>query len=344
VTSIFGRPKAKRDAGLTGYLQDFGLTDLLQLIGSQQKTGVLTLREDKKEVQILFDNGMIVGTAIPSLSPEEHPLGNRLIKGGLLSPEKWKKVCLGRQEQLLTMEQALIDEGGVRAGDLKSGVRLLTFETIYGLFKWKGGTFRFEARPVSYPSELIEPLNAVYLLLDVLRQVDEWPMVAERLPDLKIVFRRYEPMATLDMLSGTPWEKERSPHLEAVYELIDGKRPAQEIIDLSFIGEFDTCKNLILLLDARMIEAVPAGTEEAPKKRFQVFHFLNRPYPALLIIGFMLLFQVVFTRWEYFPFTRLEHQGWRIIRESLSRIETVQMQSSREIFLPGADRKRSFLK
>lgn len=333
MTSIFGRPKKKKDAGLTGYLQDFGLTDLLQLIGSQQKTGVLSLREEKKEVRVFFDNGMIVGTAVPSSAAEEHPLGKRLMAAGLLSPEKWKKVCLGRKEQLLNIEQALVTDGGVGPEDLKAAARLLTFETIYGLFKWKGGSFRFEAKPVSFPAELIEPLNAVYLLLDVLRQVDEWPIIAQRFPNFKMVFRKFEPMATLDILSGTPWEKERSPQLEGVYDLIDGKRSAQEIIGLSHIGEFDTCKNLILLLDAHMIEPVPTGPETSGKKPLPFVHFLNRTGPALgmAILILVLLFQLIFTRGEHFPFTRQEYQGWQMLRDSWRQIEAVQDLYSREI-------------
>ncbi len=332
---IFAQRKTKRDAGLTGYLQDFGLTDLLQLIGSQQKTGVLSLREERKEVQVFFDNGNIVGTAVPSLPPEEHPLGQRLVASGLLSPENWKKVCLGHQEQLLNIEQALVSEGKVRPEDLKAAVRLLTFETIYSLFKWKGGSFRFEAKPVSFPADLIEPLNAVYLLLDVLRQVDEWPMVAQRFPDFKVVFRRFEPMATLDMLSGTPWEKERSAQTEVVYDLVDGKRTIQDIINLSFIGEFDTCKNLMLLLDSHMIEPAPAAGGSTKDVR-QVSRFLNRagPFLVLGILAFILLFQFLFSRWEYLPLTRSEYQGWQMIQESLRRIEAAQTRSWQPVSSP----------
>ena len=45
---------------LAGTLKDFGIADILQLIGQQQKTGVLHLESKDQEVQIAFEDGNIV--------------------------------------------------------------------------------------------------------------------------------------------------------------------------------------------------------------------------------------------------------------------------------------------
>ncbi len=330
---MFGRAKEKKDAGLTGVLQDFGLTDLLQLIGSQQKTGSLSLREAKKEIQILFDQGMIVGIAFPSLPVEENPLGKRLIAGGLLDPETWKTVCRVHTEKLITLERVLQSEGGVSVDQLKTVSRLVIFETIYNLFKWKGGSFRFDSHPVSHSAEFIEPLNAVYLLLDVLRMVDEWPLLAERISNFDLKLKKNEPMATLDILCGTPWEKNRTPQLEVIYDLVDGERSVQDIINTSFIGEFDTCKNLILLMDAQLLEPVsPAGGAEK-KRRLELAHVLNET-GAYLIVGLLvllLMLQFVRTRWDYFPMTAKEHEAWLLFWETKRKIEAVQTMNASEV-------------
>ncbi|MDH4265759.1 MAG: DUF4388 domain-containing protein, partial [Deltaproteobacteria bacterium] len=86
------RHKNAKDTGLTGSLKDFGLTDLFQILGQQQKTGILNLQENKKgTVQVQFDKGMIVGVAFPSETDEETSLGRKLIQGRLLSPDNWKR-------------------------------------------------------------------------------------------------------------------------------------------------------------------------------------------------------------------------------------------------------------
>ncbi|MCI0672161.1 MAG: DUF4388 domain-containing protein, partial [Myxococcaceae bacterium] len=45
---------------LQGTLKDFGIADILQLIGQQQKTGTLHLRSRDQEVHLAFREGVIV--------------------------------------------------------------------------------------------------------------------------------------------------------------------------------------------------------------------------------------------------------------------------------------------
>ena len=42
---------------LSGTLKDFGIADILQLIGQQQKTGKLRLQNGDEEVEIIFSSG-----------------------------------------------------------------------------------------------------------------------------------------------------------------------------------------------------------------------------------------------------------------------------------------------
>lgn len=253
-----GQAKRGKEAGLTGFLKDFGLTDLFQLLGQQQKTGVLNLQEKKRGiVQVRFDKGMIVGIVLPSEKDEENSLGKRLVQGKLLSPDNWRKAFQLHKEELISIESALLKSEVIRKEDLTAALRLHTFDTIYNLFKWNEGTFWFETKEVYYDSNLLEPLNAEYLLLDVLRMVDEWPLLAKRIPTFGLVMQRVNPSTTLEVLTGTPWEKSRSFQMEVIYELVNGLHTVQEIIDLSFVAEFDTCKNLIAMMDAGLIEPVP---------------------------------------------------------------------------------------
>lgn len=318
-------------------MKDFGLTDIFPLIGQQQKTGVLTLQEDKKAkrvVQILFDKGMIVGTAFPSESPDEPALAKRLIRGGVLSAEKWKKANDQQKEELISVENALLNTGMVVKEDLVAALRLLTFETFYDLFKWKGGIFRFETKKISYDPNFIEPIPSEHLLLDVLRMVDEWPMIAERIPTLDIVLKKSDPTATLDELTGTPWEKKRMVQMDVLYDLVDGQRTVQEIIDHSFIGEFDACKNLLVLMDAGMIEPVTVGTRTGKGKRIKVPGRL-RDASAYFLVGLLAYFlasQLRITRWEDFPFTQKEREKLQEIQAPLQKIETLKKMNAREVF------------
>ena len=317
-------------------MKDFGLTDIFPLIGQQQKTGVLTLQEDKAKrvVQILLDKGMIVGTAFPSEPPDEPPLAKRLIRGGVLSEEKWKKAYNRQKEELSSIENALLNTGMVVKEDLVAALRLLTFETFYDLFKWKGGVFRFETKEVSYDPNFIEPIPSEHLLLDVLRMVDEWPMIAERIPTFDIVLKKAHPTATLDELTGTPWEKKRMVQMDVLYDLVDGRRTVQDIIDLSFIGEFDACKNLMVIMDAGMIEPATLGATTDKKKKIKASGRL-RDVTAYLLVSLLALFlaiQLNITRSKDFPFTPKERHILQEIQAPLRKIERLKTMNASEVF------------
>ncbi len=307
------------------------------MLGQQQKTGVLNLQGEKKSVQVLFDQGKVVGVAFPQESGEESALGRRLMRGGLISAENWRKAFQQHKEGFVSIEKALVGAGMVTREDLSAAVRLLIFDTVYGLFKWKGGSFRFETKPVSYDSEFVEPLSAEYLLLDVLRMVDEWPLVAERLPNFDIVLQKTNPMANLDVLSGTPWEKTRTFQMEVIYDLIDGQRSIKEIIDLSFVEEFETCKNIITMLDAGLIESTATVSVKKEKVRtggLPFFKYLPQA-GAFAFVGVLVLaviIQVASTRTSTFPWTPEEARAWGVLQTSLGKLQEQRVKNAREVF------------
>lgn len=292
---------------------------------------------DKKAVQVLFDKGRIVGVSFPGEPEEETALGRRLIQGRVISEENWHRAFNQHKDNLVGMEKVLVSSGMVTKEDMTAALRLLTVDTIYGLFKWKGGRFRFETKPVSYDHEFVEPMNSEFLLLDVLRMVDEWPMIAERLPSFDVVLQKINPMTSLDVLVGTPYEKNRTFQMELVYDLVDGQRSIQEIIELSFVEEFETCKYLILLMDAGLIESTSISVKKKARReggKFQVAKYLADMAAYLLvgIFGLLLFSQFRETRLNPFPFTYGERQGWHVVQDSMGKVYALKIENAREVF------------
>ena len=312
------------------------MTDLFQVLGQQQKTGVLNLEGDKRVVQVLFETGMIVGVSFPGEPEDQNALGRRLTRGGLISVDNWNKAFQQHKDNLVGLEKVLVGSGLVTKEDLSAALRLLTVDTVYSLFKWKGGGFHFETRPVTYDPEFVEPMNSEFLLLDVLRMVDEWPMIADRLPNFDMVLQKVNPMATLDVLAGTPWGKSRTFQMEVIYDLIDGQRSIKEVIELSFVEEFETCKYLILMMDAGLIESasVDVKKEKAGGRKIQVAKHLADAGAYLLVGIFALLLFLQFTaaRMTNFPFTYGEWQAWHGFQDSLRKIYNLKVNNAREVF------------
>jgi hypothetical protein len=276
-----------------------------------------------------------VGIAFPEETAETSPLGKRLVRGGLLTPEAWKKVFAQHREELGSLESALTKNQTVRNEDLGAVLRLLISETVYGLFKWTGGEFRFEAREVISDPHLLEPINAEFLLLDVLRMVDEWPLLADRIPTSQMVLRKVNEMATLEMLAGSAWADKRTFQMEVIYELINGQRTISDIIDQSFVGEFETCKNLITMMDAGMIEPVGINPVRDRRNGGRSKKTLKNIVGYLLLGGLSLtlVFQLVGIRGKFFPLSSQEYEGWKTLRQPVEKMEGKKREHAAEVFL-----------
>ncbi len=135
---------------------------------------------------------------------------------------------------------------------------------------------------------------------------------------------------------GTPWEKNRTFQMEVIYDLIDGQRPIREIIELSFVEEFETCKNLILLMDAGLIEStsIKAKKERGEGRKWQVAKYLADAAAYLLvgIFGLLLFFQFTATRLVHFPFSYGELQGWHSVQDSVRKVYDLKIKNAREVF------------
>ena len=72
---------------LSGTLKDFGIADILQLIGHQTKTGTLVLKSGNDEVHVLFVDGTVV-FATQKARNRADLLGALLQRAELISGER----------------------------------------------------------------------------------------------------------------------------------------------------------------------------------------------------------------------------------------------------------------
>src|SRR6185295_8893206 len=100
---------------LQGTLKDFGIADILQLIGQQQKTGKLRLTSKDQEVAIAFKDGNIV-LAESSTRKKKDLIGAMLVRGELIT-ETQLEAALEAQKRTLK-----------RLGDVLVSLKMITQE------------------------------------------------------------------------------------------------------------------------------------------------------------------------------------------------------------------------
>ncbi len=128
-----------------------------------------------------------------------------------------------------------------------------TEEAVYLLFTWTQGTFNFE--PGATPDEEVElhSIDPQSLLLEGARRVDEWALIAKKIPTFDVVYAmdRHKMMASERVLS----EEE-----EKLVPLVDGQRDVSALIADSRLGEFVTAKTLYGLLMTGYVIRVGVST------------------------------------------------------------------------------------
>jgi hypothetical protein len=265
---------------LEGTIRDFGLPDIFQLIGLQRKTGILTLKNEKDQVTVAFENGMVVA-ADSSTKRLEDRLGNVLVKQGKLSKERLDDALQTQKATLQRLGHVLTTQNAITVADLKEAITVQISQLVFKVFRWRDGEYHFAPTDtVDYDRENFAPMSADFILMEGIRMVDEWPIIEKKIPSMDIVFRTaVEPsaieVAVTDPATGEVKQSAASASNkirlsrdeERVFRKVDGTRTVQGIVDSSGLSEFDTCRILFDLLNRNLISPVGRGAKVAESSR-----------------------------------------------------------------------------
>lgn len=238
---------------LQGFLTDFGVAEVFQLIAQQRKTGVLEISSGERVLEVYFHEGMVV-RGLPRESGPDATLADFLIRTGLVSEPALEEARRTQEETLEPLARILVDSETLREEELDRMRRLISHETIFELFLWDEGRFNFRSDDVqTEPGD--EAVGAEQVLLDALRMRDEWSQVQVELPDLGVVFA---PSAEIEQFQTKREEVAREAGLQPddvdrLFRMVDGRLPARRVIDLARIGTFSGAKGLIALRHAGLL-------------------------------------------------------------------------------------------
>ena len=242
---------------LEGTLQDFALVDILQLIGMQRKTGTLTLSRNEETITVVLQDGNVVW-ASQSEDVFESRLGRILVSRGLIAKQRWDEARQLQARKGQALIPFLLEGQWISPRDCERVVQREVLETIYRALRWGDGKYSFVAQErVNLNRGQIPPVGTETILLEAVRQIDEWPLVEQRLQSLDMIVRRG---------SKSAYREQVAPEGLAVLELVDGNRSAREIAELSDAAEFDVYKAIADLLAAGALELEkPAETTQAAR-------------------------------------------------------------------------------
>ncbi len=229
---------------LQGDFEGLFLTSILQLLCSDQKTGLLRVTSGKNESRVFFDQGTIV---YASGSQKEARLGYILRRDGIISAQKLEK-CLseGRQKKL-SLGRILVDKGYVSLKILEKYNTKQVEEILYNLLLWKKGKFEYKDARLNLAGMVVTQLNPMKLILEASRRIDEMSVLETVITSDKLIF----------IISGNVDNKDEiklNANEWRILSLIDGSRTIRQIITKSGYDEFAVYKIFFSLISYGVIE------------------------------------------------------------------------------------------
>jgi hypothetical protein len=250
---------------LSGTLKDFGIADILQLIGHQTKTGRLTLKNGADEVDVFFIEGTVIFATEKSRESREL-LGSLLLRAELLTKEKLDEALGTQQRTLKRLGDILVESGTVTRPQLAQMMRLQTTETLYKLFSWKNGSYEFSQEAVDPAKRAFDPIRAESVLLEGFRRMDEWPALKKKVPWNEATFEKLKDHDLADLPStseilsqGDSQGEDGQPTVrhKLVFKLAIAGKTVQQIADASRFGEFEALKALNQLMEWGYLGVIP---------------------------------------------------------------------------------------
>ena len=268
---------------LEGTLKDFGLADILQLIGIQRKTGVLTVENDEDAVTVSFLEGQVVGADTRRRNLEDL-LGSVLVRTGRITEAQLHQTLRVQKRTLQRLGYLLIHAGYVSEQDLQDALRIQITQILYRLFRWRAGRYQFApTEHMEYDREHFMPVSAETILMEGARMVDEWPIIERRIRSGQMVLRKTATGAAVEApvqslveadidlgLTGAadagdgPAEVEILPEAREVLRMVDGYSAVQVLAERCPLGEFDTYRILYELMNRNLIEEVRSAAVLEP--------------------------------------------------------------------------------
>ncbi len=229
--------------GISGNLKTMALAELLQWLSQGQKTGTLVIDNGKVEKRIFFKQGMITSSA--STDPKEY-LGHFLVSNGHVSEEAVNQAVARQEQEKLLIGKILVDMGSITEDELHKLLQLKAEESIYDIFTWEAGEFKFLDGQVPEKTMIPMRLDVQWIVLEGSRRLDEWNRVREIVPSPLTV-----PVLVVDLSQHEIEEVDRR-----ILSWVDDDRTVEDISQTAKTSLFQVSQTIAQFVKQGYLKAV----------------------------------------------------------------------------------------
>ncbi len=246
---------------LKGRLEDFGITQLLNLINLARKTGTLYLEGGQKDAYLCFREGKLIYAAMEDI---EHSLLAILQRAGIFTADQVKVIQANLPNKSdEAIAKILITGKRLQHQVVVKNVRDYVLDLVYQIFSWNEGTFRFEPSKLPIQGKITTSIALENVIMEGSRRLKEWERLQDELPDLDIALKFAErpttPLRDIN-LSVAEWR---------VISFINPRNTIRQIAQSNNMSEVQIRRIVYSLLQAGLVEVIrpprPVAQPSAPQ-------------------------------------------------------------------------------
>lgn len=249
---------------LQGNLRDFSATEILQLVGTQKKTGCLTMEWNTERAVVYIQDGRIISTRNPGMQKDD-PLLLFLRRVHRLSDEQYRGILTIQKESNRDIEDLLLNGRYLEADELAGYVERQMLDDLTRVVRWEDGTYRFDPH-TRWNAPPIVRLSIEGAMIEAARRVDEQKRFVQ-------VFR--DPYQLLGVRDLPDPNEPLSEEERELFAIVDGHHTVQEIVDAAPLSEYEAYEALFRMVQENWVEVAgrrdpgltaPAAAEPAPSQ------------------------------------------------------------------------------
>ncbi|HEY6196008.1 MAG TPA: DUF4388 domain-containing protein [Candidatus Eisenbacteria bacterium] len=230
---------------LQGNLRDFSAMEILQLVGSQKKSGCLVMEWNTERFQVWVTDGRIVSTRQPGLTKDD-ALAAFLRKVHRLSDEQFRGLVTIQKESGRDLEDLLVKGRYLEAGELASLLERQILNDLMRLVRWENGSYRFD--PVNrWPGESLVMLSMEGVMIEAARRFDEQKRFVA-------VFK--DPYQLLGVRDLPDPDETLSDEEREIFGIVDGQHTVAEVVQAAPLVEYEAYEALHRMMESQWIEFV----------------------------------------------------------------------------------------
>lgn len=155
---------------LKGTFDTVSLPGVIQLLGDESKTGILRVKKDREEYQIIFLKGNIVYAVKPF---RKDVLGEMLLSEGVISKEQLDYCLVVARVKKQALGKVLVEKQLISKKILANYLYRQLEDILYELFLWDEGSFEYTDTQLNLKWLMLVNVNTVKLIMNAARRVDE---------------------------------------------------------------------------------------------------------------------------------------------------------------------------